>query len=374
MEAENAIPLDGLAAGVDYLEAIVVFLLNPAITYASWVRPSAVLSPTAMGRAYAEALAACVHATRRIDPSAPATAARPVSATIEDERHTAILEQLRSFGVAVVFERQAPLGLARAHAHKILRTLEHELPYGEVSAVRAPPPPVAVVTSPSMAPTQSVPVLVAAPAPVPLPPEPLPAATITEPASDVEEHGPETAASRSPDAQRFTVHDHLDEPPVSGANPEKPALVIPVSEPRRISSPPADPGPASPSWASEPPRALPEPPALVPPSPLRARAPEELSDGAAQRGLAPSESAIASTRARALGIVRYVESTSPEPHIAVLRLALRSRLGLDKLRDVETLNSEQLVLLESAAEEMLGLERGEVQRRVNESGLGEGGR
>lgn len=78
---------------------------------------------------------------------------------------------------------------------------------------------------------------------------------------------------------------------------------------------------------------------------------------------------LASTRSRALGIVRYVEATSPEPHIAVLRLALRSRLGLDRIRDVERLNEEQLLLLETAAEEMLGLERGEVHRRVEEGGI-----
>ena len=335
MEAENAIPLDGLAAGVDYLEAIVVFLIAPAMTYASWVRPSTPLSAGAMGRAYAEALGACASAARRIETASPGAHAhipRTVSATIEDDRHTAILQQVRSFGIALVFERQAPLGLARAHAHKILRTLEHELPYGEVSGVRVQPPPsVAVLTSsPSMAPTVSVPALV-------------PPAPQTE--SELEERGPDTtdsrggaSLSRGPDAQRFAAPD-LDDPPMSGATPEKPAIVIPVAVTEGLHR--------APTWASEPPRAMPEAPPIVSSAPS-----------------SPTES----TRTRALGIVRYVETTSPEPHIAVLRLALRSGLGLDRMRDLGALSTEQLMLLEAAAEEMFGLERGQVHKRVEESG------
>lgn len=356
MEAENAIPLDGLAAGVDYLEAIVVFLGE--MTYASWVRPSAPLSASAMGRAYAEALAACTTASRRIEASASPTTARRASVTIEDDRHTVVVEAIRSFGVAVVFERQAPLGLARAHTHKIVRTLEHELPYGDVTGVRvnAPPAAVAVVPSPSMAPTVGVP-------PV-LPP---PRAQSTD---DIEERGPDTTDSRpAPNAQRFHAVDRaesIEAPPVSGPNPEKPAIVIPVdavigghrSSP---SSEPSSGAPPSPTWGSDP-----APPPRVPSVPPAAIDPPAL----VSRESAPTASGpIASTRTRALGIVRYVESTSPEPHIAVLRLALRSGLGLDRIRDVERLNDEQLLLLETAAEEMLGLERGEVHRRVEEGGI-----
>lgn len=341
MEAENAIPLDGLAAGVDYLEAIVVFLVAPAMTYASWVRPSAPLSAGAMGRAYAEALSACAGASRRIESTSSHPASRAtVSMTIEDERHTAIVQPIRAFGVAVVFERQAPLGLARAHTHKIVRTLEHELPYGDVSGVRVQPPPtVAVIASspapsgasPSMAPTVSVPAL------VPPPREP----TIQD-AADVEERGPDTTDSRSPDALRFAPPDRTDwtdEPPVSGANPQKPAIVIPVTTDR------VDAPRESPTWASEPPEALPEPPPADPSAPASS----------------------ATTRARALAIVRFVEGATPEPHMAVLRLALRSGLGLDRLRDLGALGEEQLMLLETAAEEMLGLERGQVQRRIEDA-------
>lgn len=355
MEAENAIPLDGLAAGVDYLEALVVFLIAPAMTYASWVRPSTPLSAGAMGRAYAEALGAAANASRRIESATPGAAPIPrsVSLTIEDDRHTAILHQVRAFGVAIVFERQSPLGLARAHSHRIVRTLEHELPYGDVSGIRVqPPPPVAVITpSPSMAPTVSVPALVP-PAPLPLQPQ--------QTASELEERGPDTtdsiaeggrAGSRGPDAQRFGRQVDLDEPPMSGANPEKPAIVIPVAVASPIvsradgsSALPEGPERA-PTWASEPPRAMPEPPPIV--------------------SVAPSSPAE-STRARALGIVRYVEGASPEPHIAVLRLALRSGLGLDRIRDLGALTTEQLMLLESAAEEMFGLERGQVRKRVEE--------
>lgn len=352
MEAENAIPLEGLAAGVDYLEAIVVFLIAPAMTYASWVRPSTPLSAGAMGRAYAEALGACANAACRIESATPAATpiGRPVSLTIEDERHTAIVQQVRAFGVAIVFERQAPLGLARAHSHKIVRTLEHELPYGDVSGIRVQPPaPVTVIApSPSMAPTVSVPALVQRSDGAAIVPPPL---QTQQAEGEVEERAPDTSdsrpGSRGPDAQRFARPVEVDEPPMSGAHPEKPAIVIPVAVGAGTV---ADGMQRAPTWASEPPRAMPAPPAMVSSAPSSA----------------PSSAGGESTRARALGIVRYVEAASPEPHIAVLRLALRSGLGLDRMRDLGALTTEQLMLLESAAEEMFGLERGQVQKRVEE--------
>ncbi|MFO0554507.1 MAG: hypothetical protein U0271_39375 [Polyangiaceae bacterium] len=234
MEAESAMVLDGLAVGVDYLEAIVIFLLSVSHPYASWTRPGSSLRPPRIADSMRGVYAAAEASLAAIDGDMVVRNEHPVF-SLESEHHLVFLFRVRTFGVAICFAREAPLGFARLAARRIVETLSHELPYphDDVPVVMVPP----VAGAPS---------------------------TLLHPNLDFD------AGDLAPDT--------------------------------------------------------------VPPR------------------------SIVGDRVRA--IVSHLEVVAPDPHIVRLRLALRTGLGLEALAHPDHLSSEALSLVETAAEDILGLDRG----------------
>jgi hypothetical protein len=351
MDGESAIPLEGLASGVDQLEAVVVFMLSHIYTYASWIRPNVSVSAVAVATSLREAYLAGAQASSRLTVAGGNGEPPPTgfaTLTLEDPSRIVIVQRVRSFGVATLFERDVPLGLARAHAHKIARTLEHELPY-EAAPKITPPSSQAAVTL--MMPTY------VAPSAKPAPPvERTPARQEPE-----EEAAPETSQ-------------HIRPP----STPPPPAE--PVAPPTRVERPETA---SPPTIPKAPESGTGERLGLRRPTPPMPTA--SVSDGAASRPApvpalslvahseraapAPADVADASPEARAIRLVAYVERTSIEPHISLLRLALRSGLGVAELRELKRVTPEQLLLLETAAEDMLGVERGKLTERIRSAAV-----
>jgi hypothetical protein len=239
LDAESAMVLDGLAVGVDHLEAIVVVLASVGHPYASWLRSGVGLSVPRIAVCASNVLETAERTALAIEADAESRGTPPVT-TLESARRVTFVHRVRSFGVAVVFEREAPLGFARMAARQIVRTLEQELPYA--SAAREPY----------------------------LVPEARPTAPSAPPArSDLEFDGHEPA----PDTQHQARSAHGD---------------------------------------------------------------------------------------RARSVIKHVEEHAADGHIARTRLALRSGLGLDALANPDALGSEALLVLETAAEDILGVEPGKL--------------
>ena len=149
LPGENApIALDGLAYGIDYLDAILVFHLVDARLHASWVRPDAGLRPEDAVGTLRDAYRVCQFAARRIAGSTDRRGERvdPVI-TLELPHRTAQLRCIRSHVVACLFDAAMPLGMARLIASRIGDALEPELPLTDDAAppaaralgVRVPP-------------------------------------------------------------------------------------------------------------------------------------------------------------------------------------------------------------------------------------------
>jgi hypothetical protein len=141
LPAENApIALDGLAYGIDYLDAILVFHLGDARLHASWVRPDAGLRAEDLVGTLRDAYRVCQFAARRIAGGTDRRGERvdPVI-TIELPHRVALLRRIRSHVVVCLFEATMPLGMARLIASRIGDALEPELPLTE-DAAPAPAP------------------------------------------------------------------------------------------------------------------------------------------------------------------------------------------------------------------------------------------
>jgi hypothetical protein len=74
--------------------------------------------------------------------------------------------------------------------------------------------------------------------------------------------------------------------------------------------------------------------------------------------VAPPEedAAPSSIGSRARRLLALLQERSVEPHIMLVRVGLRTGLGLDPLLDPKNLNAEAIMLIETAAEDMLGLD------------------
>lgn len=141
MEAESAMVLDGLAVGVDYLDAIVVFLLSASHPYASWIRQGVELRPPRIADAMRSVYIAAEASVAAVEGDMIVRNEHPVF-SIESEQHLVLVFRIRIFGVAICFSREAPLGFARLAARKIIATLEQELPYPSEQAASVVVPPV----------------------------------------------------------------------------------------------------------------------------------------------------------------------------------------------------------------------------------------
>src|SRR4029453_8347637 len=114
-----------------------------------------------------------------------------------------------------------------------------------------------------------------------------------------------------------------------------------------------------------------EPTRVTPPPHVRLpdehaeRAPTTLTFGESPPRRAPTNPpprATASEIERTRRILAYYEAHAPEPHIARHRLALRASLTLVALDHPETLAPEAMVLIETAVEDILGVDRAELRR------------
>lgn len=260
MEAESAMVLDGLAVGVDYLEAIVVFLLSASHPYASWFAPGVSLKPTRVADSMRHAYLAAETALAGIEGDVQVRTEHP-SMIVESAAHLIMIHRVRTFGVATCFAREAPLGFARMAARQIIATLEQELPY----------PQEQTLVSPS---------------------------------------GARRATPSSPRA----------------------AVVPPAAETRTRNEPSS---PGIPAISA---------PAL------------DFADDAAP-DTAPPRSSIGD---RVRAVVSHCEAIAQDAHIVRLRLALRTGLGLEAFVYPDELSNEALMLIETAAEDILGLERGKL--------------
>ena len=61
-------------------------------------------------------------------------------------------------------------------------------------------------------------------------------------------------------------------------------------------------------------------------------------------------------------LLAYLEAHAPEPHVVRLRLALRAGLTLAALDRPESLAPEAIVLVETAVQDILGIDRAELRR------------
>ncbi len=401
MEGESAIPLDGIAVGVDHLEALVVFLLSAVHTYATWVHPQRSLSGSTIATVAREAYLAGMQASAKIDPEAHQrreAAPKPSYpvVTIDDPDHLTVVHRIRSFGVAIMFEREVPLGLARAFTQKIISTLEHDLPYvGEPRSVlvhSAAPyePPIVVPSSSPVAArsssTSAMPRVVGPPASdsmgiaaaitdaMTIAPDGLarpervtmPPLMISEPRS-----GDPEASDGAPHAvQRSSLATSTSDRAPFAASPSyapEPRIAEPTAS--------ASVAPAKIASALPPPPKLvetPKPPMVTMPSPtIDDRAPDSPHDPfngpdtIARPRMAPTladvappeeDAAPSSIGSRARRLLALLQERSVEAHIMLVRVGLRTGLGLEPLLDPKNLNAEAIMLIETAAEDMLGLD------------------
>jgi len=252
------IALDGIAYGIDYLDAILVLHLGDAHVHAAWVRPGAPLSPGDLSPLLRDAYRASELASLRIE-GRTGELNRPVI-TLElpgPKAHTVMLRRVRSHVVSCVFDAAMPLGMARFIAARLAASIEPELPRTDDQVER--PPREAMRIGPAK--------------------------------------GPLPARPRIPE-------EHIEREPTT--------LSFGASRPRRS----------------------------FPPQPR----------------------ATMNELERTRRILAYYEAHAPEPHIARHRLALRAGLTLIALDHPEALSPEAMVLLETAAEDILGLDRTELRR------------
>ena len=246
------IALDGLAYGIDLLDAVLVFHLGDAHVHALWVRPDGGVRAEDVVTTLRDAYRVGQFASKRlVGASSPRAEAPAPLITLELPQRTALLRRIRAYVVASIFDAAMPLGMARLIGARLAAALEPELPLGQESTDAATKARVAV--------------------PVPPPSRPV------------------------------TMHTADESAPHT--------LTFGSSLPRRSQPPP-------------PPREIDRPSRLL----------------------------------------AYLEAHAPEPHVVRHRLALRAGLTLAALDRPEALGPEAIVLVETAVQDILGIDRAELRR------------
>lgn len=125
---------------------------------------------------------------------------------------------------------------------------------------------------------------------------------------------------------------------VAQAEPARPRPVLPLPAPAL-----SDPARLAPERASD-------------------RAPSTLSfgNGLPRRSHAPPPRSPEAERVARL--IAYLEAHAPEPHVVKVRLALRAGLTLTALENPEALGPEAMVLIETAVQDILAIDRAELRR------------
>lgn len=253
MAPAGPIALDGLAYGIDLLDALLVFHLGDAHLHALWVRPDGGVRAEDVVTTLRDAYRVGQFASKRLAGASSPRAEVPAPLiTIELPQRTALLRRIRAYVVACVFDAAMPLGMSRLIAGRLAAALEPELPLGEASTDAASKARAVVPVPVAGAPTVGV----------------------------------RAAEDRSPNTLTFGS-----------------AL------PRRSRPPPP---------------------------------PAELD--------------------RVSRLLLYLESHAPEPHVVRSRLALRAGLTLSALERPEALAPEAVVLIETAVQDILGIDRAELRR------------
>jgi hypothetical protein len=246
------IALDTLAAGIDLLDAVLVFHLGDAQLFALWVRAEGGVRPEDVVTAMRDAYRVAQFASKRLFSASSARVEAPAPlVTFELPERTVLLRRIRAHVVACVFDAAMPLGMARLIADRLGAAIGPELPIHDAQGEALRARPVAPVVAP----------------------EPI-------------------------------VRPAIEEPPPN-------TLTFGSALPRRSRPPPP-----------------------------------------------PSEA----DRVRRL--LAYLDVHAPEPHVARHRLALRAGLTLAALGRPEGLVPEAVILIETAMQDILGIDRAELRRMV----------
>lgn len=323
--AHDVLPLAGHAASLEHLDALVVFSLRHEVAIGNHVRPGReeVLGALEPLQRLMLAALACRDS---LEPEAVAT---KVDVLVETRRHVLVLIPAGVFGIAFVFDDEAPLGLARGMAHQAARLIATELPKSDDfldGLEPSPPTPRSVAPEPM---TQASPARGVVPtaedvgeplvhsAPPAPPPAPLPVAPPLPAALPAPPPVPQPPALRDAAELEETVVPGDEDKPSSrdqrALSGERPKVASAVSG----------------EW-----------PVVVPPSPP----------------VPASELQVAARRA-----VSFATANAPDPHVILVRLALRTGLGLDAIMHLDRLGSQGLALLETAIEDMFGIDRGRLR-------------
>jgi hypothetical protein len=135
------VPLDGLAYGIEYLDAIIVFYAGDAHVHAAWVRPETGFTAEEMAPRLRDAYRTCHAAARALETHSVAVSPTAVLSdafvTLETPARITFLRRVRGYVVAVAFDAAVPLGMARMLAGRLAGTIGPELPR-EGSASDAP--------------------------------------------------------------------------------------------------------------------------------------------------------------------------------------------------------------------------------------------
>jgi hypothetical protein len=150
---DGPIALDGLAYGVDMLDALLVLHLGDAELHASWVRPEGGLRADDLSTSLRDAYRVAQFAGKRLSGGLSPRAEAPAPVlTLEMSQRTAVLRRVRACVVAAIFDAAMPLGMARLVAARLAASLEPELPREEApepGRARVPaPPPIAIPAPP----------------------------------------------------------------------------------------------------------------------------------------------------------------------------------------------------------------------------------
>jgi hypothetical protein len=257
------IALDGLAYGIDLLDALLVFHLGDAHIHALWVRPEGGVRAEDVVTTLRDAYRVAQFAGKRLSGVASPRAEAPAPLlTLELPQRLALLRRIRAHVVACIFDAAMPLGMARLIASRLAVALEPELP---------------------------------------LAPE------------------PGDGAGRSRIA--------IPAPPSTGLRAPEGAVAAFSSALLRGTDGPA---PQTLTFGSALPRRSHPPP------------PGELD--------------------RVTRLLAHLEAHAPEPHVVRHRVALRAGLTLAALDRPEALGPEAVVLVETAMQDILGIDRAELRR------------
>jgi len=309
--------LDGLAYGIDPLNAILIVHAADGRLYASWVGAGAGFGAEEAAESLWIMFRSSQTLAGKLAPNARAAEREPskMFLTLEIASRVVMVQRARAYAVACFFEPSMPLGMARLVATRITDALEPDLPLTLVLPSVATT--AAATTDSLVPPTEDPSSKAAASRPVSTMPAP------TEP-------GPMIITTESPRAVLPT----LAALAAARTESEGPAIdrIIVAGSPEQALLQQAPKGPpktlAFPSLGAAVIRAA------TPPAPLVRASQAEIE--------------------RVKRVLQHLEENAPDPHVAHLRVALRAGLTPLALANPETLGPNTLVLIETAVEDILG--------------------